>query len=61
MYTFGDNSEGQLGVGTTQTSFDEPVRVKCEHKISQLSLGYKHMLLLTFSGRVLAVGRNKEN
>ena len=40
---------------------DEPTRVKCEEKISQISLGYQHMLLLTFSGRVLAVGRNKEN
>lgn len=61
VYTFGDNSEGQLGGGTMSSSLDEPTRVKCEEKITQISLGYQHMLLLTFSGRVLAVGRNKEN
>lgn len=61
VFTFGDNSEGQLGVGTTQGSLDEPQKVKCDEKISQISLGYQHMLLLTFSGRVLAVGRNREH
>lgn len=61
VFTFGDNSEGQLGVGSSQNSFDEPRKVKCEEKIAQASLGYQHMLLLTFSGRVLGAGRNREH
>ena len=61
VFTFGDNSEGQLGVGTTQGNIDEPQKIKCDEKIAQISLGYQHMLLLTFSNRVLAVGRNREN
>lgn len=34
VYTFGDNSEGQLGIGTTQSSLDEPQKVKCDEKIA---------------------------
>lgn len=61
VYTFGDNSEGQLGVGSSTNTFNEPRKVKCDEKIAQVSLGYQHMLLLTFSGRVLGAGRNREH
>ena len=61
VFTFGDNAEGQLGVGSSQGSFKEPKRVACDEKIAQASLGYQHMLLLTYSGRVLGAGRNREH
>lgn len=61
VFTFGDNAEGQLGVGSTQNSFNEPWKVQCDEKIAQASLGYQHMLLLTYSGRVLGAGRNREH
>ena len=34
VYTFGENSEGQLGIGLKNISnINEPKRVKCEDKI----------------------------
>lgn len=60
LFTFGDNSDGQLGIGINQSNLFEPRRVVCDEKIVQASLGNQHMLLLTQLGRVLGAGRNRE-
>ena len=60
VFTFGDNSEGQLGIGSTMKSSFEPSKIRCDDRVSQFSLGHQHMLLLTYSGRVLGAGRNRE-
>jgi len=64
VYTFGSNSEGQLGIGMDEVqSVYEPQKVVLEHYdvVKQISLGYQHMLLLTGKGDVLAAGQNEQH
>ena len=56
---FGDNSEGQLGIGTNQTFVDAPIKVSFNESISQMSLGFRHSLFLTKKTEVFGVGLNQ--
>ena len=52
LYTFGDNSMGQLGLGNgvfkSQTCVEKPTRVQdIFESIKQFSCGHKHTLALT--------------
>lgn len=59
VFTYGDNTYGQLGNGTTKSS-DEPVEVKFEEgtKIVQISAGEYHNVALDSNGNVWTWGRN---
>jgi X-linked retinitis pigmentosa GTPase regulator len=55
LYTFGDNIDGQLGLGNgvfkSQTCVDKPTRVQeIYESIIQFSCGFKHTLALTRQG-----------
>lgn len=57
VYTVGDNSSGQLGIGN-HTSHTRPVRIETLPPIFQISAGYVHTLFLAEAGNVYAVGDN---
>ncbi len=59
IYTYGDNTYGQLGNGTTVTS-DEPVEVKFPDgtSIIQIAAGENHNVALDKDGNVWTWGRN---
>ena len=57
VYTFGDNSFGQLGVGTILKSF-YPLKVDLPVEVAKVEAGWYHSLVLSMSGTVYAFGRN---
>ena len=64
LYTFGDNSQGQLGLGNgvyrTQLAVDRPTRVEDIHEgIKQISAGYRHTLVLSQAGQIYGFGSNR--
>eukprot|EP00347_Sterkiella_histriomuscorum_P023139 403335798 len=61
LYTFGDNSEGQLGIGVEfKNTVDRAALVTgISEETIQVSCGYKHTLVLTNHGTVFGMGTNK--
>ena len=47
VYVWGDNSEGQLGLGEDVPDCDEPVELEMDEKVKQVSCGYYHTALVT--------------
>ena len=48
VFTFGSNTEGQLGIGyNSPVPVSEPTKVQCDGVFDQISFGYRHMLLLS--------------
>lgn len=62
LYTFGDNSEGQLGIGIEfRNNIDRPTLVTgISEETIQVSCGYRHTLVLTNHGTVFGMGTNKK-
>jgi len=61
LYMWGDNTEGQLGVGNRQyQKIPTLVSALLKHTIVQVVCGRKHTLALTAFGRVFGWGTNNE-
>jgi alpha-tubulin suppressor-like RCC1 family protein len=59
VYAWGDNSEGQLGDGTTTSSLTpKPVSLPADVTITTVAAGYGHNLAATATGTVYAWGQN---
>lgn len=58
---FGDNSEGQLGIGIDFKSIVERPALISEinEEVIQISCGYRHTLALTDNGKVYGMGSNR--
>lgn len=66
LYTFGDNSQGQLGLGNgvfrSQIIVDKPTRVQdIFDEVIQVSCGYRHTLALTIKGTIFGFGSNRRH
>jgi alpha-tubulin suppressor-like RCC1 family protein len=57
LYSWGDNTVGQLGDGSGQNQA-QPVRVKISEKMAAISCGQDHVLATGFTGKVYAWGWN---
>ena len=53
VYMWGGGSEGQLGLGASETEVPKPTKLDLDEKIECLSCGYYHTALVT--------GQLKEN
>jgi hypothetical protein len=59
VFAWGDNSSGQLGIGTTiSSSFPVPVTLGAMITISAIAAGQAHSLALTPNGQMFAWGSN---
>jgi len=59
VYTWGLNDSGQLGKGDFSSGpVEVPQRIHIDAAVSQVAVGYAHMLAVTVDGRVYAWGRN---
>lgn len=60
LFCFGNNEEGQLGIGYHDDMKDvtQPIRVITDFKFTQISFGYRHTLLMTDTDEVLGTGLN---
>lgn len=48
MYVWGDNTEGQLGLGEDEDEVDEPTRLRSlQEKVVRIACGYYHTALIT--------------
>ena len=59
VWTWGNNPNGQLGIGTT-ISYNEPVQVETQEEIIDISVGENHTLILGKSGKVYSFGYNSQ-
>jgi alpha-tubulin suppressor-like RCC1 family protein len=61
LYTLGDNSEGQLGLGVEYKTFTEkPTLVTgMLDRVQEVASGYRHTLILTERGTVYGMGSNR--
>lgn len=58
-FVCGNNTQGQLGLGTKDVTENEPVLMKkFTEKIKAIAAGHQHSLLLTRSGHVYVCGDN---
>ena len=58
LYTFGDNTYGQLGVGTKIVKYNTPQKVQDIPKIKSVSCGGQHTLIITNDSKLWSVGKN---
>lgn len=61
---FGDNSEGQLGIGSSDGKLyqDRPHFVEAiQEEVTMISCGYRHTLFLTENGKVYGAGTNRRS
>ena len=47
MYVWGGGSEGQLGLGASETEVPKPTQLDLDEKIVCISCGYYHTALVT--------------
>ena len=47
VWVWGDNSEGQLGLGDSLSEVDKPTRLKIDEKPVHISCGYYHTAIVT--------------
>ena len=61
LYTFGDNSEGQLGLGVDYKTFNEKPSLVTGilDRVLDVASGYRHTLILTERGSVYGMGTNR--
>jgi len=59
LWAWGDNSFGQLGIGTRKKSY-EPVKVNLVEKAVQVTAGEETAYTLTENGNIYAFGKNSE-
>lgn len=61
LYTFGDNSEGQLGLGIDYKTFSEKATLVTGimDRVMEVASGYRHTLVLTERGSVYGMGTNR--
>lgn len=61
LYTFGDNSEGQLGLGVDYKTFSDKATLITGiiDRIKDVTCGYRHTLVLTERGTVYGMGTNR--
>lgn len=61
MYTFGDNSEGQLGLSVDYKTFcEKPTLITgMMDRVLEAACGYRHTLVLTERGSVYGMGSNR--
>lgn len=60
LYTFGDNSQGQLGQGRDNIVYFQPTRVQeITEPLDLVSCGFRHTLALSRSGKMFGMGSNK--
>jgi alpha-tubulin suppressor-like RCC1 family protein len=61
LYTFGDNSEGQLGLGIDYKTFTEkPTLITgMLDRVVEVACGYRHTLIVTERGSVFGTGTNR--
>lgn len=59
LYTFGFNSRGQLGHGST-TSISTPTKLEdlASHHVVEVACSYFHTVVMTLEGNLYAFGRN---
>lgn len=56
VYSWGCNSDGQLGLGHTTEEVLEPSIIQCEESCCQVAAGSRHSLAVVTGGRLLAWG-----
>ena len=64
VFTFGNNQEGQLGVGMDEVRVvAQPSRVALGYDVAikQVSFGYRHMLMLSRREQVYGAGLNDKH
>ena len=61
LFTWGENSRGQLGLGRGAPSFltPQPLTSLCGIPLAQISAGGQHSLALSLSGAVFGWGSNQ--
>jgi alpha-tubulin suppressor-like RCC1 family protein len=58
LYAFGDNSVGELGIGSTDTYVAAPTQVPVPGEPSAIAIGEQHTVLLQWGGGIYAAGDN---
>ena len=58
LYVFGDNSDGQLGLGS-EYHINEPVLLPCSFFATEISCGSQFTIVLSDVGQVYSFGSNK--
>ncbi len=63
LYTLGDNSEGQLGLGIDYKTFTDKATLVTGmlDRVAEVSAGYRHTLILTERGSVYGMGTNRRH
>lgn len=63
LYTLGDNSEGQLGLGIDYKTFNEKATLVTGimDRVQEVAAGYRHTLVLTERGSVYGMGTNRRH
>ena len=59
VYTFGDNTYGQLGRGSSPSITNYAVKVNGQSDIVSIAAGMDHLILVNRSGTAVAAGRNQ--
>ncbi len=60
VYACGDNTYGELGVGSTEYKIRTPQKVLIEEKIKDIKSDYYQIYFITFDGTVYACGGNRD-
>ncbi|KAG9275615.1 hypothetical protein AMEX_G10150, partial [Astyanax mexicanus] len=58
LFTWGENSSGQLGLGSGKSNSPQPLRSLRGIPLAQISAGGDHSFALSLSGTVFGWGRN---
>src|SRR5690606_14063725 len=57
LWSFGENNQGQLGIGNSQDQSNDPQKVMEIPPVKSVSCGYQHAVILDQDGSVWTVGR----
>ncbi|KAF6028536.1 RPGR [Bugula neritina] len=59
VYVWGDNSEGQLGLGDGVSEAELPEQLRLDEKAVHISCGYYHTAVVTVSGALYTFGEEE--